>query len=121
MSASLSFTQAKPIRNFLALLIAVALIAPLYAQDVERRVDMVSMRDGVKLATNIYLPEGDGPWPTVLTRTPYNKIAQIAVPPATTNTAMYWCHRTSGVAMSPKAWISPLKLTCLMVTTQSNG
>lgn len=73
MSASLSFTQAKPIRNFLALLIAVALIAPLYAQDVERRVDMVSMRDGVKLATNIYLPEGDGPWPTVLTRTPYNK------------------------------------------------
>ncbi len=73
MFPSLSFTQAKLIRNFLALLIAVALVAPLYAQDVERRVDMVSMRDGVKLATNIYLPKGDGPWPTVLTRTPYNK------------------------------------------------
>jgi putative CocE/NonD family hydrolase len=34
---------------------------------------MVPMRDGVKLATDIYLPEGDGPWPAVVTRTPYNK------------------------------------------------
>jgi uncharacterized protein len=34
---------------------------------------MVPMRDGINLATNIYLPEGDGPWPVVLTRTPYNK------------------------------------------------
>ncbi len=32
---------------------------------------MVSMRDGVKLATDIYLPEGDGPWPAILMRTPY--------------------------------------------------
>jgi putative CocE/NonD family hydrolase len=31
------------------------------------------MRDGIKLATNIYLPEGNGPWPVLLTRTPYNK------------------------------------------------
>lgn len=34
---------------------------------------MVPMRDGVKLATDIHLPTGDGPWPTVLVRTPYNK------------------------------------------------
>ncbi|MFP6583867.1 MAG: CocE/NonD family hydrolase [Candidatus Hydrogenedentota bacterium] len=33
---------------------------------------IVPMRDGVMLGTNIYLPEGDGPWPVVLTRTPYN-------------------------------------------------
>ncbi|NUQ01243.1 MAG: CocE/NonD family hydrolase [Armatimonadetes bacterium] len=34
----------------------------------------VPMRDGVHLATDIYLPEeGDGPWPVILTRTPYNK------------------------------------------------
>ena len=32
----------------------------------------VAMRDGVKLGTNIYMPEGEGPWPVVLTRTPYN-------------------------------------------------
>jgi len=34
---------------------------------------MVAMRDGVKLATDIHRPEGDGPWPTLLIRTPYNK------------------------------------------------
>lgn len=38
-----------------------------------RQVVMVPMRDGIELATNIYLPEGDGPWPVILTRTPYNK------------------------------------------------
>lgn len=34
---------------------------------------MVPMRDGVRLSTDIYLPEGNGPWPAVLVRTPYNK------------------------------------------------
>ncbi|MCA9026913.1 MAG: CocE/NonD family hydrolase [Planctomycetaceae bacterium] len=34
---------------------------------------MVPMRDEVELATDIYLPEGDGPWPCILSRTPYNK------------------------------------------------
>jgi putative CocE/NonD family hydrolase len=32
------------------------------------------MRDGTRLATDVYLPaKGDGPWPTLLVRTPYNK------------------------------------------------
>jgi len=34
---------------------------------------MVTMRDGVHLASSIYLPPGEGPWPVVLTRTPYGK------------------------------------------------
>lgn len=35
---------------------------------------MVPMRDGVRLATDIYLPgTGAGPWPVLLERTPYNK------------------------------------------------
>ncbi len=34
---------------------------------------MVAMRDGVKLATDVTLPKGKGPWPVVLTRTPYGK------------------------------------------------
>lgn len=38
--------------------------------------EMMPMRDGVKLATSIYLPEGDGPWPVVLVRTPYGKQTQ---------------------------------------------
>jgi len=37
---------------------------------------MVPMRDGVKLSTIIYLPEGSGPWPVVLVRTPYGKQSQ---------------------------------------------
>ena len=35
--------------------------------------EMVEMRDGVKLATDVFLPQGDGPWPVMLLRTPYNK------------------------------------------------
>lgn len=36
--------------------------------------EMVAMSDGVKLATDIYLPkDGEGPFPTLLIRTPYNK------------------------------------------------
>lgn len=38
------------------------------------RVAMVPMRDGVRLATDIYLPPGgDGPWPVLLERTPYGR------------------------------------------------
>ena len=41
-----------------------------------RATEMVAMRDGVKLATDVFLPasnNGKGPWPVVLMRTPYNK------------------------------------------------
>ena len=31
------------------------------------------MRDGVKLAANVFLPDGPGPWPVILERTPYLK------------------------------------------------
>jgi predicted acyl esterase len=34
---------------------------------------MVPMRDGTLLATDVYLPAGDGPWPVALARTPYGK------------------------------------------------
>ena len=34
---------------------------------------MVGMRDGVRLATDVYRPEGDGPHPTIVQRTPYDK------------------------------------------------
>jgi uncharacterized protein len=39
----------------------------------ESKEGMVPMRDGVKLATNVFLPDGAGPWPVVITRTPYGK------------------------------------------------
>ena len=35
---------------------------------------MVAMRDGIRLATDIYTPAGiDGPFPVLLERTPYDK------------------------------------------------
>ena len=34
---------------------------------------MVVMRDGVRLATDIHMPEGSGPWPVILERTPYDR------------------------------------------------
>ena len=34
---------------------------------------MVAMRDGVELATDVYRPHGDGPFPTLVERIPYNK------------------------------------------------
>lgn len=33
----------------------------------------VPMRDGVNLATEVFLPDGRGPWPVVLMRTPYGR------------------------------------------------
>ncbi|MDH3784505.1 MAG: CocE/NonD family hydrolase, partial [Acidobacteriota bacterium] len=33
---------------------------------------MVPMRDGVELATDVYLPKGEGPFPALLVKTPYN-------------------------------------------------
>jgi len=35
---------------------------------------MLAMRDGKKLATDIYLPHGDGPFPVIFSRTPYNRL-----------------------------------------------
>ncbi len=34
---------------------------------------MLPMPDGVRLATDVYLPDGPGPWPTILVRTPYSR------------------------------------------------
>ena len=55
----------------LRLLLPLFAVLPMFAQTV--REEMVTMRDGVHLATSIYLPPGEGPWPVVLTRTPYGK------------------------------------------------
>src|SRR5262249_19546161 len=35
----------------------------------------VRMRDGVTLYADVYAPDGDGPFPVLLMRTPYNKTA----------------------------------------------
>jgi len=35
---------------------------------------MIPMRDGVRLATDLYLPDAPGSYPVILLRTPYNKL-----------------------------------------------
>lgn len=35
--------------------------------------EFAAMRDGAKLAANVYKPAGKGPWPVIITRTPYYK------------------------------------------------
>jgi hypothetical protein len=40
---------------------------------VEQLEVMVPLSDGALLATNLFLPDGKGPWPAVLERTPYDK------------------------------------------------
>ncbi len=84
-------TLTKPFRLYAACAFAVAalvlLSSPLSAQSVSdarygvtvQRNVMVPMRDGVKLATDIYLPTVDGvaiqeKLPTILERTPYDKL-----------------------------------------------
>jgi putative CocE/NonD family hydrolase len=37
------------------------------------RTEMVAMRDGVRLATDIHTPAGGGPFPVILERTPYGR------------------------------------------------
>ncbi len=51
-------------------------------QALQTKTYMVPMRDGVKLATTVALPEGDGPWPAVLTRTPYGRMRFMKDAPA---------------------------------------
>ncbi len=52
-----------------------AQLETLQPSDLDPRAEqtMVPMRDGVRLATDTYLPSGPGPWPVVLIRLPYDK------------------------------------------------
>ncbi|MDO8800178.1 CocE/NonD family hydrolase [Phenylobacterium sp.] len=67
-----------------ALLAATLCIAPMsalaqtappaaYAPPPGATEEFATLRDGVKLAANVFKPQGTGPWPVVLSRTPYLK------------------------------------------------
>ena len=59
---------------WLSVLCAIALAVPLATTAQEQFTEWVEMPDGVLLATEVYLPEGTGPWPVVLARTPYDRM-----------------------------------------------
>ena len=51
-----------------------AVVSALSAAEIEQTTVMVPMRDGTRLATDVYLPAGwQEPMPVLLKRTPYNK------------------------------------------------
>ncbi len=52
-------------------LLLVTLVAE--AQSTSKRQVLVPMRDGVQLAADLYLPPGQGPFPVLLQRTPYDR------------------------------------------------
>ena len=74
----------KKILCSIVLFACTAIAEPLFAQDaamIYRKLDsiavidqkvMVPMRDGIRLATDIYRPKGEGKYPIVFSRTPYN-------------------------------------------------
>jgi uncharacterized protein len=65
---------------FVALL-TLTLSLPGHGASVEHR---VAMRDGVRLGTDVYLPEGEGPWPVIFLRFPYNKALAAGIGPEAT-------------------------------------
>lgn len=50
-----------------------ASLSKLTHEFVERSGVRAAMRDGVELVADVFVPLGDGPWPTVLLRTPYGR------------------------------------------------
>jgi len=74
----------KKILFSIALFVCTVIAEPLFAQDtasIYRKLDsiavidqkvMMPMRDGIRLATDIYRPKGEGKHPVVFSRTPYN-------------------------------------------------
>ncbi len=65
--------------RFTLLLILTLGIAALYPPRQAAQTHMLPMRDGVRLATDVYLPEGEPPFPVILIRTPYGKNALKAI------------------------------------------
>lgn len=60
--------------RLLLALFCLGIAAAVPAWGIEKSTLFVPMRDGVRLATDLYLPDGNqGPLPAILVRTPYNK------------------------------------------------
>lgn len=62
-----------PLRAIIPLIFVIAGCRPTFTE-------MVEMRDGIPLATDVYLPGGVGPWPVVVQRTPYGRATYGTVP-----------------------------------------
>ncbi len=60
--------------RILSIILTLSAVAAAAAAPIEKQTHVrVPMRDGVHLCTNIYRPAGEGRYPAILVRTPYNK------------------------------------------------
>ena len=62
-----------------SLLLVAQTVAISCAKAQPSKTEQIPMRDGTKLATDVYLPAGKGPHPTILIRTPYSKKSNSAI------------------------------------------
>ena len=96
---------------FIAAIMAAVIGTPSRAE--AKETVMVPMRDGVKLATEIYLPAGEGPWPTILVMTPYGRKGRGGDWRArSANGAMPWSPRISAAGATPRARTIPVFASC---------
>ena len=88
------------------------------------RHEYVPVRDGTRLATDVYLPAGDGPFPAILQRTPYGKLDDLVL------TYSRWCadHGWVGVVQdvrgrfdSEGSWSRTTTTRSTTATTRSSG
>ncbi len=74
-----------PARRLTSWLLVLLLLVPAASRlTAAPETHMVAMRDGVKLATDVYVPDGAGPWPVILLRFPYNKALGVGIGPEAT-------------------------------------
>ncbi|HSN90419.1 MAG TPA: CocE/NonD family hydrolase [Anaeromyxobacteraceae bacterium] len=80
--------------------VALAAIAPLTSAFAQTcHLEWAPMRDGVRLATEVYLPDGrQGPFPVVLQRTPYNRSPAAPAGASSCNNAAMRTWAASGYA-----------------------
>ena len=71
---------------------------PIYAMKVEGRDVMVPMRDGIRLAVDIYRPEGEGRFPALLAFAAHNKFLQSPEMAQACNNQPAWAPLWAGAA-----------------------
>lgn len=94
----------------LAIVVLIALIILSFLSAEPKKTEMVSMRDGVKLATDVYLPTGDGPWPVIVMRSPYPRSVNEGLTKAgyaiviQSTRGRYGSEDESGMVFFPDGW-----------------
>jgi len=84
--------------------------------------EMIPMRDGIKLATDLYFPkDGNGPFPVILMRTPYNKIFLKDMATILQDTVMFLLHRMYGEDLNPRGIGNHLSMKEKMDMIPSSG